>query len=314
MNWINAFVKVAVSVGVGIAFALWSASSLKSTQGGFHWNSHFGGALLLCVFSNLVGIVRWWSLTRTQGNPAGLKLASLLSFSGDLFNVVLPLGIAGDLVKSSLGSRLTQTPLSPWLRAWAADRFCGILGLLFVGGILFGSSAQARWLAPFLLLVLVGAVSVAVFFARFRGLPAMQSPALKAVWESITFAAFVPPKALAIGVLLASFSHLLTLFALVELARGLGLSAAVLPLLRASCLGLLASAIPFLPGGLGTGNAGFEAAFRALGEGGGGLVYSLYALHFVFIGALGFASCTFLLRKNRSDWTSLFDRTMQQEG
>jgi uncharacterized membrane protein YbhN (UPF0104 family) len=314
MNWVNALVKLGVSIAIGVGFAVWSASSLKGTQEGLNWNVHFALAFVFCLASNLIGVIRWWGLTRSQGLPLGLKLAALLSLSGDLFNVVLPLGIAGDLVKSSLGSRLTQTPLNPWLRAWTADRFCGILGLLFVAVALCGSSVQARWLAPFLSLLFLGAVSVAFFFARFRGTPQIRSPALDAVWQSVRFAAYVPLKFLVGGVVLASASHLATLFALVELSRGLGLSAPLLPLLRASCLGLLASSIPFLPGGLGTGNAAFEAAFHALGEGGGGLVYSLYALHFVFVGALGLASCAFLLRKNRFDWTSLFEKPTQQEG
>lgn len=314
VNWVNALVKLVVAVGVGVAFGFWSAASLKGTQKGLYWSPSFGWAMALCLVSNLFGVVRWWCLTRSQGNPRGLGLASLLSFSGDLFNAVLPLGIAGDLVKSSLGSRLTRTPLSPWLRAWAADRFCGVVGLLFVSIALFGTSTQARWLAPFLSLTLLGAVAVAVFFAKFRGLPKIPSPALSAVWESIRFAAFVPFSFLGLGILLACAGHLTTLLALVEISRGLGLTAETLPLLRACCLGLLASSIPFLPGGLGTGNAGFEAAFQVLGEGGGGLVYSLYALHFVALGILGLGSCAFLLRRNRFRWASLFDRPVQQEG
>lgn len=314
VNWLNSVIKLLVAVAVGVGFGYWSATSLKSTPDGFHWNSHFGWALLLCLASNLLGVVRWWCLTRSQGNPRGLGFAALLSFCGDLFNAVLPLGIAGDLVKSSLGSRFTQTPLSSWLRAWAADRFCGIVGLLVVAGALIGTSPKASWLGPFLFIVLLGAVAVAVFFARFRGQPKIPSPALSAVWESVRFAAFVRPKFLALGVVLASLSHLVTLFALVELSRGLGLSTGLLPLLRASCLGLLASSIPFLPGGMGTGNAGFEAAFQLLGEGGGGLVYSLYALHFVLLGFAGLASCAFLLRKNRLPWASLFDKVVAQEG
>jgi hypothetical protein len=307
MNVANAVIKLAIAIGVGIVFALWSAKSLEAQGHVLHWNSHFAAALFFCLLSNAFGIARWKGLLTAQKVSLKPVDSALLSLTGDLFNTILPLGVAGDVVKSGLGSRLTRTSLEIWFRAWVADRFSGLLGLFLLSAVLWMGSEKSLWLAPFFLAAPLAAVVGLFVVGR---IPKTATTKLPRLFQSMLSGARLGThfsfRALTLSTSMAVLGHLSSIVAIVHIVQGLGMGLGVWDLLRAVSLGLVASSIPFLPGGMGAGNAGFEGALRWFGLTGGGLVYSLYAVHFIFVGALGVLSCALLLKRIRLKWSDIF--------
>ena len=124
----------------------------------------------------LLTFVRWFLLVRAQGTPFRLRDAVWLGFIGNLFNLVIPGAVGGDLVKLGflfkMGMNKTQAAAS-----LVIDRVVGLLGLFLLAS-LSGAQAWARadpglrrlivliWLA-----LAAGLVGLAVLFT-----PALYAP------------------------------------------------------------------------------------------------------------------------------------------
>ena len=117
--------------------------------------------------------VRWFVLVRALGVPFRLRDAVSIGFIGNLFNLVIPGAVGGDVIKAAflfrMGMNKTQAVAS-----MVIDRVLGLLGLFVLAGV-SGAGAwssagpEARWL--------IGLVWAAVT-AGFVGLAILFTPAL----------------------------------------------------------------------------------------------------------------------------------------
>jgi len=139
-----------------------------------------GLAFAVYMAALVTSFVRWFTLVRALGLPFRLRDALRLGFIGNVFNLVIPGAVGGDLIKAAFlcreQSRKTQAVASMFI-----DRALGLLGLFLLAGA-SGAFAwadapgQARnlivlvWLA-----VLSGVAGLAVLFtpALYRPLNAL---------------------------------------------------------------------------------------------------------------------------------------------
>jgi glycosyltransferase 2 family protein len=137
--------------------------------------------------------VRWWVLVRAQGIPLPLRDAVRLGFIGNLFNLVIPGAVGGDLIKAAFLYRLVAPhDRTRALASMVIDRLIGLLGLFLLasatGWLAWrGSGPEARrlilaaWVAA-----AAGALGLAVLFA-----PALYRPLARLVAGRPRLAAIV---------------------------------------------------------------------------------------------------------------------------
>ena len=121
----------------------------------------------------LLSFVRWFTLVRALGLPFRLRDALRLGFIGNVFNLVIPGAVGGDVIKAAFlcreQARKTQAVASMFI-----DRALGLLGLFVLAG---GSGALAWTGAPPLARRLIVLVWLAVA-AGIAGLAVLFTPAL----------------------------------------------------------------------------------------------------------------------------------------
>jgi uncharacterized membrane protein YbhN (UPF0104 family) len=117
--------------------------------------------------------VRWSILVRALGLPFRLRDALRLGFIGNVFNLVIPGAVGGDVVKAAFLAR-EQARKTQAIASMVIDRILGLLGLFVLAGLsgLFAwPSAQEG--ARALIVVVWAAVA-----AGFVGLAVLFTPAL----------------------------------------------------------------------------------------------------------------------------------------
>jgi hypothetical protein len=268
-------------------------------------------SVTLCIFLVLFSAVgtsfRWKLLleVKSQGKLPRKKIIGL-TWIGLLFSSVLPGAVTGDVLKvvyaKDLDATLTKTFL---ITSALMDRIIGLLGLLFLLGFfsiwhyseLIALSIDMKKLLQFNFFLLMGAIGFFItlflpqkiqikileilkkiplfgnsFFKVLSGVWAMGSEKvtiLKCLGMSIIFQA---GNVLAIYVISYPFFtadiNLSTFFTFIP-------------------LGLMCTALPISPAGLGIGHAAFGTLFSYYGISKGASLFNLYFLCLVFVNLMG---------------------------
>jgi uncharacterized membrane protein YbhN (UPF0104 family) len=132
----------------------------------------------------LVGVVstfvRWYFLVRVVDPRFTLRAAILLGFIGNLFNLLIPGAVGGDLIKAAYLSRM-HVKRTQAIASMVIDRILGLLGLFLlatVAGALIWPAASpevrrlivAAWIANGAGVLLLAAIFGQVFTRLFPGL------------------------------------------------------------------------------------------------------------------------------------------------
>jgi uncharacterized protein (TIRG00374 family) len=93
-------------------------------------------AVAFAIYMAAVGVtfVRWFLLARVVEPSFRLSAAVLLGFIGNLFNLVIPGAVGGDLVKAAYLMRM-QVKKTQAIASMVIDRILGLLGLFILAGI-----------------------------------------------------------------------------------------------------------------------------------------------------------------------------------
>lgn len=135
---------------------------------------YFAVGLAIYVAALLITFARWYALVRAQGLPFRLRDAIRLGFIGNVFNLVIPGAVGGDVIKAAYLGRM-QPDRKP--QAWASmviDRILGLLGLFLLAGI----AGMATWRAADAQVRLLIAVVWGATLAGLVGLAVLFSPGL----------------------------------------------------------------------------------------------------------------------------------------
>jgi len=268
--------------------------------------------LLLAAFgvmflNLLLSMVRWQILLKAQGIHFKLLRTIELGWVGHFFNTALPGAVSGDFIKAFYVGKEVQGKKSTAFGSILFDRILGLSALVLVSAIAlsldFSHFVGSPILAAIQVVLLSSGFAVLAFYGYLFVVQEHRDPfilVLKWVEKRVPRARSVTQLYLAIRVyhsqrssvvkalLISLVMHMNMGWVAVLLATALG--DAALPLLTLFVvvpLGMLATAIPVLPGGLGTGHAAYTWGFLLLGSQRGADVFNLQFLLGLILSGMG---------------------------
>lgn len=301
------FLKLALFSGLLAFLASKGLLSFEATRSAFLQRETMALAVLAIAVSTLLGPLRWQWLLRAQGIELPFGQTLRLSLVGSFFNVALPGAVSGDFVKAFYVAREAPGVRAKAFGSILFDRVVGLSALLIVAACALTLDLEVLAGSPLLRVIRVpvslGALGFIAFYAYLFGVRPEHDLLLRLL-EKLRdrFQAFgalertylgvrtyrehrwVVARSLAVSILI----QLLMSTACFLFAVALGDSTlSPLSVFVVVPLGLLVTAIPVFPAGVGTGHAAFAFLFGFLGSQRGGDVFSLNALMAFAIGAVG---------------------------
>jgi hypothetical protein len=266
-----------LKIVLGAAFLIWMVYSGKLDLSQIarslsHWPELV--AILILLYTQVaVTAWRWNLLLKAQEIHFPYGQAMNLTMIGVLFNVVIPGAVGGDLMKAYYVTRAAAGRKSPAATSILMDRVLGLQGLFLLSALMVavnfhqlqGSQATRRLGmlvvagAAAGLIVLYTAVISGVHISEWRHVPNVVRNVFRALSEYHRRVSVIP---IAIGV--SILAHLLACIAYYLALRTVGASGSVSPadFFLLVPLGLISTAIPISPAGIGVGQAAFFALFH----------------------------------------------------
>ncbi len=249
---------------------------------------------ILYVF---LGSLRWYLLLRGVGLHMPLRRIINLQLIGFFFNTAMPGAVGGDIVKAVYVIREQHAKSkTPAMLTVLLDRIIGLTGLFVLAGVslafntaFLGTHTALRPLAAFIAVGILGlALGVGLVFFPFaegrdpiRKLLGSKIPGfriLSSIYDALRTYRKRPGLILGTVVISVVIQIGALLYAL-ELTQRLtgqspdfGVFALIFP------IGVMATALPLAPGGLGVGHVAFERLFALAGMTGGANVFNVMVL------------------------------------
>lgn len=299
--------KVAFVVAIFYFLAQRDFISIEAMRRAFEQKHLIYPAFAALFATTFLSVVRWHWLLQAQGIHLKWFRTLQLVFIGNFFNIALPGAVSGDFVKAFYVGREAEGKRARAFGSILFDRVAGLSALVLVAaGSLawdindFLGTPLFRAIKFFILAMALGFL---VFYAylflvrehhdpllkAFRLLEARvaKAGALTRIYESLRHYhnhRITVLKVLAVSVLI----HMTVCWACVQFAHALGeTQIPVLPVFVVVPLGLLVTAIPIMPAGVGTGHVAFSGLFHFLGSERGADLFSLFILSQLVTGCLG---------------------------
>ena len=83
----------------------------------------------------MITFARWHQLVRAQGLTFSLRDAVRLGFIGNVFNLVIPGAVGGDVIKAAFLCRMQPDKKPQAVASMVLDRILGLLGLFLLAGV-----------------------------------------------------------------------------------------------------------------------------------------------------------------------------------
>ena len=291
--------KVAFAAAILVWMVRSGRLNLGEVAGAF---SHWPALLLILLLVNIqiaVSAWRWKWLLRAQSFALPFRQAYSLTMIGALFNVVIPGAVGGDVIKAYYIARGT-TRKAETTGTIVLDRVAGLVGLFLL------AAAAALWNLPavlhnrallpvcgFALAGAAGGVAALVVAVRFGSRIAPGNPKsglarVLAGLEGYRRHSATLPLAIAVSVA----CHLSACTAVYLAFQALDPpEVPVRAFLLAVPLGLMATALPISPAGIGVGQAAFFALFQLVSPASaspGAGAFTVYQTLFVLVYLTGF--------------------------
>jgi uncharacterized protein (TIRG00374 family) len=263
----------------------------------------------------LLGALRWQWLLKAQSIELKWLRVLELTAVGNFFNIALPGAVSGDFIKAFYIGKDIPGQRARAFGGILFDRIAGLSALVLIAGAAMilgyesspnGNTEQMyHVLRP---LVIFAAICTLLFYAYLflvkenwdpvlltirkleKSLPAKLGNAMNSVgriYEGIRHYhhhRWTVLKALMISLVV----HMTVGWAFLEFAHAFGADhLSLLAVYTIFPLGLLVTAVPVAPAGLGTGHAAFLYLFNLIGCARGADIFTLYALSQLFYGFVG---------------------------
>jgi uncharacterized protein (TIRG00374 family) len=263
-------------------------------------------SIALLMSTTSASVVRWWLLLEGQGLKVPILEALRLTMIGVFFNTALPGAVSGDLVKGYYVVR-QQPDGRGRIRAFTTlllDRLLGLSALICVSFVAMAMNYKAvlasptlKHLASLISMLWMGVVVFYAFvliewpfskklLALLHRLPAGEH--LAKLYEAVK--AYESCKHYVLkGLLISMMIHGISIGVFILLARALGGfdNVSIDQFYFLAPFGLLVTAIPIAPAGLGTGHAAFAWLFQLVGARGGADLFTAYVSFQIFISLVG---------------------------
>lgn len=262
----------------------------------------FVAALGVYLVALLATFVRWYWLVRALGLPFRLRDAMRLGFIGNVFNLVIPGSVGGDVIKAAFLAK-EQERRTQAIASMVIDRLLGLLGLFILASL----AGLAVWFDPTtrgeirdLILLAWALVSGGILGMAVLLTPSLYRPLLKLfqgrgrgellLRELVTLVGAYRkrPGVIVGGALLSAASHALFVYAMVLVdgalypltAPSIGRHFVIVPLV------FLTMAVPLPFGALGFSEKASEALFDLVGFPGGAVLMMGYRVVMYGSGAI----------------------------
>ena len=303
---LKSILKLSFVVGLLYFLSKKGFLSIQDTQRAFGRLDLLLPALALLFLNLFLGSFRWQLLLKAQGIGIKITRNFQLSLIGNFFNIALPGAVSGDFVKAFyIGNELSGKRG----RAFGAilfDRVSGLSALVFLsaGVLIFGHDHLSRSVIvgtrP---LILTAAFCFVLFYTYLFLVKEHHDPVLRLLRNLedrvpklgaivriyLGLRHYHHHRITVLKVLLLSMGiHLMVGWSCLQFALALGETGVqLLPVYVVVPLGLLITAVPVAPAGVGTGHAAFSYLFNLIGSARGADVFTLLALSNVIFGAIG---------------------------
>ena len=262
-------------------------------------------AFFVLFLSTFLGIIRWQILLKAQDIHLPLKRTIELGFVGLFFNIALPGVVSGDVIKAIYVAKDVPGKRAHAFSSIIFDRVAGISALALVASFAFFASLSSPWGKIISLQIFIGALAAGIigFYLYLFLVKENSDPLLKLLtslekkwkWMGSFTRTYEGIRnyhkergAVFQTLLISTFIHLFVIFACVQFTRAFG-ETQIDPLaLFVVCpLGLVITAIPVMPAGVGTGHAAFLFLFALLGSERGADVFTMIVLYQLIQGIVG---------------------------
>jgi len=131
--WAGRVLRIVVS-GALMAwlFSRFETTKILATLGGISGLVWFS-CVLLHLAAQMLSSLRWWMISQALGLPGTVSRFVAYYFVGIFFNLFLPTGMGGDLVKIHYLARGREALKAAF--SVASDRFFGLVAMLLIGGV-----------------------------------------------------------------------------------------------------------------------------------------------------------------------------------
>ncbi len=262
--------------------------------------------VVLMVVNTFLGSARWRNLLEAKGASLSFKRVLELNMIGNFFNIALPGAVSGDFVKAVYVSKQFPDRRAGVFGSMLLDRFLGVSAMIFVGSFSALISLFVNWggSLPHVLLYSVCALGVGILIFLIYMFLSHQRDPLFALIRFVTkrhsrlqlidklYLGVMDYRSRPRAVVTAVLQSLIIHGLLVVIAFSISETVSVTPISLVALavivpIGMLATTIPVLPAGVGTGHAAFFALFKLIGSDQGAEIFSLIVLLNVIVGVIG---------------------------
>jgi uncharacterized protein (TIRG00374 family) len=264
-------------------------------------------AALIAFLTTALGAIRWNILLRPHQIHLSWIRVIELSLVGAFFNIALPGAVTGDIVKAYYVGKEGKNIRANGFGSILFDRIVGVSALAIVSAVAllleWNRFQETVLLKSILVFVMTAASGVVGFYLYLFGFSDENDPILKvlneAALKSETIGSIARTfqgikhyrkhfRVVAITLAISIVIHILVCFCAVLYLKALGAGDAVSPaVFVVTPLGLLVTAIPVMPAGVGTGHAAFLWLYKFLGTDRGADVFTLIAFFTIITGMMG---------------------------
>jgi glycosyltransferase 2 family protein len=261
--------------------------------------------LVLLILIIPLAAVRWWLLLRAIEIRLPLRWAYLLTWIGNFFNTTLPGAVTGDLVKGYYVVKISrQEGKTRALLTLIIDRATGLFGLIVMAFFALLCNwpliLAQRKLQPLAIFITILFLLIMLFYALILFPFSEANDPFKRLLRKLPKSQFFLKiydtfktyqyhwKTLLATLLISILIQSLAAFLFFLVARMLGLENVDLPTqMFIMPIGLMTTALPIAPGGIGVGHVAFETLYLLIGVEGGADVFNLFIVTQLAVFLLG---------------------------
>jgi uncharacterized protein (TIRG00374 family) len=248
---------------------------------------------------------RWWLLLKSIRVQFSLLNAYILTWVGYFFNLILPGAISGDIAKGYYIIKANKNRgKTEVLMTLLIDRFIGLFGLVFLSFI--GLLLNLKYFLESPILKSLGLIIMGLFISMVVFIILIIFQFKKIQNPFIKFLELLPghkflfkfyralkhyqhkKRILFIALLLSIMSHSGNLFIIHKISYLFEINNIEWHLLLSIIpLGLITTAIPLAPAGIGVGHVAFASLYDIIGNHNGADIFNLYVILYIVFYSLG---------------------------
>ncbi|MEA1867473.1 MAG: lysylphosphatidylglycerol synthase transmembrane domain-containing protein [Thermodesulfobacteriota bacterium] len=309
--WLDRLVlalKILIATGLILFLFMTGRLNFASILDSYKYPKYLFAGALCCTLAMVTPIFRWWILVRIQKLPLGMFDALRLTMIGYFFNMFIPGGAGGDVVRAVYTVRDCPERRAQALTIAFVDRGLGLHTLLLLGvsiiliqPTLFNNCPDLKpWLLLIAGMLVIGTIAALLliwdringFMMRLCGRVIGGADA----WHEAMMLYRKQPGMLFIAYFFSAGSAIFNVLAIHFMMLAVGSNPTIAESIAVAPLVILANALPFTPGGIGVAEGASAGLYAFVGQAGGANGMLLTRFFIVIHALLGFP---FFLWNNR---------------